>query len=241
VRKAVDPPGEARADFDIFLAVAERLGLRHELFPGWTSPEDAFTEWGRVSAGRLCDYSGITYDRIDAAGGVQWPCPVGEEALGGQARLYCDGRFETPSGRAQLRCVSPQPISDPPRREFPLLLNTGRTVEHWHTRTKTGRVGILEEMAPEAWIEVNPADAKRLGLLSGDRVRVSSSRGSVGGLSVRVTAVVREGEVFVPFHYDEQCVNLLTIDEFDPISREPNYKQCAVRVDLEPARRNGTR
>ncbi len=230
VRQAVDPPGEARSDLDIFLAVAERAGVRQELFPGWVGAEDAFAEWARVSAGRLCDYSGITYPRIEAAGGVQWPCPVGEEAPGGQARLYGDGRFGTPSGRAQLRCVSPQPMSEPPTEEFPLLLNTGRTVEHWHTRTKTGRVGILEEMAPAAWVEVNPVDAHRLRLASGDRVQVASTRGHVDGLSVRVTATVREGEVFVPFHYDEQCVNRLTADEFDPISREPNYKQCAVRV-----------
>ncbi len=231
VRRAVDPPGQARSDFDIFLAVADRLGVRQELFAGWQGPEDAFADWARVSAGRLCDYSGITYDRIDTAGGVQWPCPAGMEAPGGTARLYSDGRFPTASGRAQLRCVSPQTMSEPPGGNFPLLLNTGRTVEHWHTRTKTGRVGILEEMAPAAWVEVNPADAGRLGLASGDRVRVSSVRGAVEDLAVRVTATVRPGEVFVPFHYDEQCVNRLTRDEYDPISREPNYKQCAVRID----------
>jgi len=230
-RKAVEPPGEARADFDIFLDVADRLGVRDEIYPGWKTPEDAFNEWRQVSAGRLCDYSGITYDRIDVAGGVQWPCPSGAADPGGTARLYSDGLFPTPTRRARLWCVSPQPISDAPRREYPFMLNTGRTVEHWHTRTKTGRIGILEGMAPEAWIEVNPGDAHRLGVGSGDQVRVSSSRGSVESLVVRVTAIVREGEVFVPFHYDERCVNLLTVDEFDPISREPNYKQCAVKLE----------
>jgi anaerobic selenocysteine-containing dehydrogenase len=231
VRRAVDPPGEARSDLDIFLTLAERLGMRQELFPGWCGAEDAFAEWARVSAGRLCDYSGISYQRIDEAGGVHWPCPAGDEVpAGGTARLYCDGHFGTPSGRAQLRCVSPQALSEPPNEDFPLLLNTGRTVEHWHTRTKTGRVGILEEMAPAAWVEVNPGDARRLRLATGDRVRISSARGAVDDLAVRVTATVREGEVFVPFHYDERCVNLLTVDEFDPISREPNYKQCAVQL-----------
>jgi assimilatory nitrate reductase catalytic subunit len=233
----VDPPGTARADLDIFVAIAERLGVRHQLFPGWSRAEDAFAEWGRVSAGRLCDYSGITYQRIDAAGGVQWPCPVGLDEPAGTPRLYSDGRFGTPSGRAQLRCVTSRPITEPPGDEFPLLLNTGRTVEHWHTRTKTGRVGILEEMAPEAWVEVNPADAARMRLISGDRVRVSSARGAVDGLAVRVTATIRQGELFIPFHYDEQCVNRLTLDEFDPISGEPNYKQCAVRID--PTRHAG--
>ena len=233
VRAAVDPPGEARSDFDIVLALARHLGVATELFPGWTSPSDAFDEWRRVSAGRLCDYSGITYDRIAAAGGVQWPCPTGDTSvpIGGTPRLYTDWRFPTPTGRAQLRCVEPKPISDRPRRGYPLLLNTGRTVEHWHTRTKTGRVEILDRLAPEGWVEVHPADAGRLHIHTGDLVRIVSERGAVDRIRVRVTRTVREGEVFVPFHFDEQCANRLTINEFDPISREPNYKQCAVRLD----------
>ncbi|MGH9125143.1 MAG: molybdopterin oxidoreductase family protein [Acidimicrobiales bacterium] len=233
VRRAVAPPGQARSDFDIFVAIASRLGLREELFPGWNGPEDAFNEWARVSAGRLCDYSAMTYARIEAAGGVQWPCTALTTEPAGTPRLYGDGRFPTATGRAQLRCVTAEPISEPPSPLFPFLLNTGRTVEHWHTRTKTGRVGILEEMAPEAWVEVNPADAARLRVATGDRVRVSSARGSVAAVMVRVTAIVRPGEVFIPFHYDEQCVNLLTLDEFDPVSREPNYKQCAIRLDRQ--------
>ncbi|HET8617921.1 MAG TPA: nitrate reductase [Acidimicrobiales bacterium] len=236
VRAAVDPPGEARSDFAIVLALAERLGVRDELFGGWTAPADAFAEWRRVSAGRLCDYSGITYERIDAAGGVQWPCPTGDPSvpLGGTPRLYADGRFPTPTGRARLHCVTPKPISDRPRRLYPLLLNTGRTVEHWHTRTKTGRVEVLDRLAPAGWVEVHPADARRYRVHAGDLVRLVSERGAVDRIRVRVTRTVREGEVFVPFHFDEQCANRLTLNEFDPISREPNYKQCAVR--LEPSR-----
>ena len=231
VRKAVEPPGQAHADFDIFCDVAQALGVSEQIYPGWKGPEDAFTEWSQVSAGRLCDYSGITWDRIDAAGGVQWPCPPGTEAVAGTPRIYADGVFQTPSGRAKLWCVTPQPISDAPSSRYPFLLNTGRTVEHWHTRTKTGKVAQLEHLAPEAWVEINPADAERLRVGSGDLVRLASRRGVVEGLLVRVTAIVREGEVFVPFHYDERCVNRLTVDEFDPISREPNYKQSAVRIE----------
>ena len=108
---------------------------------------------------------------------------------------------------------------------------TGRTVEHWHTRTKTGRIPILEHLAPEAWVELHPGDATALGVQAGDWVRVSSSRGEVARIRARVTAIVRRGEVFIPFHWDERCANRLTDDEFDPISREPNYKQCAVRID----------
>jgi assimilatory nitrate reductase catalytic subunit len=122
-------------------------------------------------------------------------------------------------------------MSDRPNRLFPLLLNTGRTVEHWHTRTKTGRVEILDRLAPEGWVELHPADAGALGVRSGDLVRMVSERGTVDRIRVRVTRTVRAGEVFVPFHFDEQCANRLTLNEFDPISREPNYKQCAVRVE----------
>ncbi len=228
VRAALPPPGSAKSDFDIFLAVAEALGVRQALYPGWTGPEDAFREWGRVSAGRLCDYSGMTWDLVDLHGGVQWPCPPGSA---GAPRLYEDGEFGTPDGRARLYCVSPEPIADAVSDRFPFLLNTGRTVEHWHTRTKTGRVDILEHLAPEGWVEVNPADAARLKVLAGDRVRLVSRRGIVAGVPVRVTATIREGEVFMPFHYDELCVNRLTVDEFDPVSREPNYKQSAVHIE----------
>ncbi|MET0728744.1 MAG: nitrate reductase [Acidimicrobiales bacterium] len=233
VRAAVAPPGDARPDFDIFLAVADRWGCREELFAAWDSPRDAFEEWRRVSAGRPCDYSGITYERIDAAGGVQWPCPAGDPdvPLGGTARLYTDLRFNRPDARAALRSVTRQPLSRPPGGDYPLLLNTGRTVEHWHTRTKTGRVPILESLAPEAWLEIHPQDAVALGIRSGGMARVTSSRGTVDGLRARVTAIVRPGEVFIPFHWDERCANRLTAAEFDPISREPNYKQCAVRVE----------
>lgn len=233
VRAVVEPPGDARSDFDIVMMVAEHLGVRDELFSRWTEPADAFEEWRRVSAGRLCDYSGISYERIDAAGGVQWPAPIGDDtiAVGGTPRLYGDGTFATASGRVQLVRVTPRPISERPSARFPLVLNTGRTVEHWHTRTKTGRVAILDQLAPEAWVEIHPEDAENIGVRSGDFARVSSERGHIDRIRVRVTATVRVGEVFVPFHFDEACANRLTMNEFDPVSREPNYKQCAVRVE----------
>jgi anaerobic selenocysteine-containing dehydrogenase len=237
VRAAVEPPGEARSDFAIFLDLARRWGCADELFPGWTAPDDAFAEWRRVSAGRPCDYSGITYDRIDQVGGVFWPCPEGDDVpLGGTPRLYGDRVFNRPDGRAMVLPVEPEPIRDAPRPEYPFLLNTGRTVEHWHTRTKTGRIPILEGLSPEAWVEMHPADAARLGVRGGDWVRVASSRGAVEQIRVRVTAIGRPGEVFIPFHWDEQCANRLTDDQFDPISREPNYKQCAVKVEPLPTR-----
>jgi anaerobic selenocysteine-containing dehydrogenase len=222
VRAAVAPPGGAKTDFDIFGLVARHWGC-HDLLAGCGRPEQAFDEWRRVSSGRPCDYSQISWERIDAEGGVQWP--------NGDARLYTAGVYNRPSGRAMVHPVEPEPMRDQTRPGFPFLLNTGRTVEHWHTRTKTGRIPVLEALAPEAWVEINPADAAELRIYAGDYVRVTSSRGVIERIRARPTAIVAPGEVFIPFHWDDRCANRLTVDEFDPISREPNYKQCAVRVE----------
>jgi assimilatory nitrate reductase catalytic subunit len=230
-RAMVPAPGEARSDFDIFLAVAERAGVRDLVFPGWHTPEDAFDEWRRVSAGRPCDYSGISYDAIDAVGGIQWPCTDTTVTPTGTQRLYTDGRFHHPDGRVHLEVVAAEPFGDQTNAQFPYVLNSGRTVEHWHTRTKTGRAAVLESLVPEAWVSLNPLDANDLGVENGDRVRVRSRRGVIDDIVVRVTETVRSGEVFIPMHFDEACVNLLTVDAFDPISREPNYKQAAVAIE----------
>ena len=228
VNRAVAPPGEARADFDIFLDVAEKLGCREELYPGWRAPEDAFNEWRRVSKGRLCDYSGIGFEMLASRGAVQWPLPEGGESA---AHLYSDGKFQTPDGRAKLVAAHWEPFPEQPNREFPLILNTGRTVEHWHTRTKTREAPILEHLSPRAWLEMNPRDAKQLGLRSHQRVDVVSQRGRVAGVELRLTEITAPGQVFMPFHFFETNVNEVTQSAFDPISREPNYKQCAVRVE----------
>jgi anaerobic selenocysteine-containing dehydrogenase len=221
VNKAVEPPGEARSDFDIFLAIAEKLGVKDEIFPGWTSTHDAFEEWRKVSAGRLCDYSAMTWEQIEREGGMQW----------GGERLYTDGQFETADGRAKLFRVECDPFPEQPGGDFPLILNTGRTVEHWHTRTKTGEVAILDSMAPKAWLEMNPRDAKKLGLKMHDNVSVVSRRSRVDAMELRLTEIVAPGQVFMPFHFAETNVNRATQSAFDPISREPNYKQCAVRIE----------
>lgn len=231
VNRAIDPPGEARPDFDIFLDVAATLGCRDEIFPGWTQPEDAFEEWRRVSAGRLCDYSGMTYQAIEEHGGIQWPYSSGETDPGKSRRLYADGRFQTEDGKARLIPAKWEPFPEQPTPDFPLVLNTGRTVEHWHTRTKTGEVPILERLSPNPWIEMNPRDARMLRLKSSERVDVVSRRGRIRDVELRLTETVAPGQVFVPFHWAHANANQATQSAFDPISREPNYKQSAVRVE----------
>jgi len=221
VNRAVDPPGIARSDFDIFLDIAKRLGVKEELYPGWTSTKDAYAEWQRVSAGRICDYSGFSWQMVEYRGGMQW----------GGDRLYEDGIFPTADGKAILHCVPCEPFIEQPNEEFDLILNTGRTVEHWHTRTKTQQVALLDSMTPNAWLEMNPVDAKRLHLSTHDRVMVVSRRSRVRNLELRITGIIAPGQVFMPFHFSETNSNLVTLGAFDPISREPNFKQCAVRVE----------
>ena len=226
VNAAVSPPGEARSDFDIFLDLAERLGVRDELFPGWTTTHDAFLEFQRVTSGRMCDYSRFTWQQIEDANGLQWGGPS----------LYTDGLFPTEDGRARLHTVPCDPSTEQPDSEFDLILNTGRTVEHWHTRTKTAQVELLNNMVPNAWLEMNPVDAGRLDLKPHDRVTVRSRRGAVTNVELQVTGIVAPGQIFMPFHFPETNSNIVTLGAFDPISREPNFKQCAVRVERTPIR-----
>jgi assimilatory nitrate reductase catalytic subunit len=236
VNKAVEPIGEAKSDFDIFLSVAEKMGVREELYPGWTTVEDAFNEWRKVSKGRLCDYSGLSYPLLAEKGAIQWPFPEGSTEVE-TSRLYGDGQYEHADGKAKFVFEEWKPFPEQPGMGFPLILNTGRTVEHWHTRTKTKEVPILERLSPVAWLEMNPRDAKQLGLRSHDPVDVVSRRGRVKGVELRLTEIVAPGQVFMPFHYFETNVNEVTQGAFDPISREPNYKQCAVRIERSGATR----
>jgi assimilatory nitrate reductase catalytic subunit len=241
VSAAVAPPGEARADFDIFLAIAEKLGCRDELFSGWREPKDAFEEWKRVSAGRLCDYSGMDYALIQKNGGIQWPFPAGSTEVK-TSRLYENGQFSTDDGKARLLPIEWEPFPEQPTQDYPFILNTGRTVEHWHTRTKTSQVAILEHLSPNAWLEMNPRDADGLHLQPHERVDVVSTRGRTSAVELRVTEMIAPGQVFMPFHFAETNINEVTQSAFDPISREPNYKQCAVRIEkTAAARKTGRR
>jgi ferredoxin-nitrate reductase len=257
--RAVDPPGEARSDLHIFLDYARRMGFTDRdgrPLIGWDDPASAFEAWKACSEGRPCDYSGLSHDRLRDAGGIQWPCTA--DVPDGTERLYVDGRFPTdpdecedyghdlatgaeqspeeyrakePRGRAFLRAADYQPGAEQPDEEYPLLLTTGRSLYQFHTRTKTGRAPQLQAAAPEAWVELSAADAASLGVADGDRVRVSSRRGSVEA-AARVTGIA-PGMVFVPFHYAPQAANELTLTAWDPVSKQPLFKTAAVRVARE--------
>ena len=220
-KKAVEPPAESKSDFDVIVNFSEYFeGMKQTLYSEWNTSEDAFNEWKKVSEGRLCDYSNITYEQIEETG-VQW----------GGTRLYTkEASFATDNGRANFICADWIPLNVNSPKDFPLILNTGRTVEQWHTRTKTKSIDILNSAAPEAWVEINPKDANALEVKSGDRLNISSQRGMVEQVVVKVTQTIAPGTAFVPFHFSSELINTLTPSLFCPKSGEPNYKQTAIQL-----------
>src|SRR4051812_12479373 len=231
--QAVEPPGEARSDLDAFLDFAKRMDFRDKdgkPLVKWRDAEGAFKAWARHSKGWFCDYSGLSYEKLSAGTGIQWPCNAKNPE--GTERIYTDLRFKTaadecetfghdletgtpvspdqykahdPAGKALLKPANYAPPLEEPDREYPFFLTTGRVVYHFHTRTKTGRCPELNAAAPEPFVETSAEDAKRLKLGDGDAVEVASRRGTLR-LPVRV-GDVPPGHLFVPFHYgywDEQ-------------------------------------
>ncbi|MFF8945618.1 molybdopterin oxidoreductase family protein [Streptomyces sp. NPDC014864] len=272
--KATDPPGEARPDLDILLDYAARMDFRDkdgDPLVKWRDPESAFAAWQRCSAGRPCDYTGLSYELLRSSGsGIQWPCTA--EAPNGTARLHTDGfgfahpdacetygkdlvtgavvepveyRSLNPDGKAVLKAAEYLPPHEDTSADFPLQLITGRTVYHFHTRTKTARAPELNAAAPEVWAEMSPNEAAAQGLSDGDLVSVASPRGALRA-RLRTTGI-RDGMVFVPFHYGYwdtpaghgpgegdagRAANEAVVTDWDPVSKQPLFKTGAVRVTL---------
>ncbi|MEC4678256.1 MAG: molybdopterin dinucleotide binding domain-containing protein, partial [Nitrospirota bacterium] len=226
VRKVVAPPGKAKSDLWIFTHLAKRFDRAKEIQFAET-PSEVFDEIREISKGRLCDYSGMTHEKIEAARGIQWPCNTDNEA--GSARLYTNGHFQYPDGKAKLIALPFVDNNEVPCQEYPFWLNSGRVVEHWHTRTKTGKIGNLNKFSPTPFMEMSPRTAAKMGIAAMDYVRVISRRSSTIVL-VQLTERVAEDAVFIPMHY-YNCVNRLVKGLLDPYSRQPAYKQSAVRIE----------
>jgi ferredoxin-nitrate reductase len=233
VKKVARAPGQALSDFAIFKLVAKAWGCG-ELFRAWSSPAAAFQILKELSRGQPCDFSGIRdYAHIEAEGGIQWPFPGFVEAQTccalTERRLFADGRFFTPDGRARFIFDPPRPMPELPDAAYPFVLLTGRgSSAQWHTGSRTDKSAVLRKLAPTVLtVEINPIDADRLGIDSGDRVIVSSRRGSAEAVAA-VTATIQAGQLFMPMHFS--AVNKLTFAAFDPHSRQPSYKACAVAV-----------
>jgi anaerobic selenocysteine-containing dehydrogenase len=233
-KKVATAPGEALADFQIFRLVAEAWGCGG-MFRGWSSPEAAFQILKALSRGQPCDISGIRdYQALDEAGGIQWPFAEGAALTPDtrERRLFEDGRFFHADGRARLLFEAPRPPPELPSRDYPLILLTGRgSSSQWHTGTRTSKSGVLRRLAPaDLYVEINPTDASARGVEPGAWVTVASQRGNIRARAF-VTQGVKPGQVFIPMHYEP--MNRLTFPAFDPHSRQPAYKHCAVQVSRE--------
>ncbi|GAC67643.1 molybdopterin oxidoreductase family protein [Gordonia soli] len=268
--KAVDPPGAARADLDIFVDFAARMDFRDQHgrpLIRWADPEGAFRAWQRCSAGRPCDYTGFSYEFLRAAGGTQWPLPAGSSA--GTERLYVDRRFPTdadecetfgkdiadgtpvspsdyrardPHGRALLKAATYSQPREVPSEAYPFSLITGRTLYHFHTRTKTGRAPELQAAAPEVWVQVNPDDARTLEIEEGQMLEIINTRSRVHARA-RI-GDVRPGVLFLPFHYGywdvddsaghDRAANELTPTDWDPASKQPIFKTSVAALRKAP-------
>ena len=228
VRKVMEPHGDCKPDLWIFNQLARRFEQgRRMRFPE-TSAE-VFEEMRELSKGRMLDYSGMTHDAIEMNRGLQWPCPEGAEK--GASRLYTDGVFQHADGKAKLIPLPFVDNNERPDKQFPFWLNSGRVVEHFHTRTRTGKIGNLNKFSPTPYMEMNPDSARELGIRNMTYARLISRRGYAVVL-VQTTHRVPHNMVFIPFHFHE-CVNRLTLGLLDPYSRQPAFKQCAVKI--EPA------
>ncbi|MCK5395292.1 MAG: nitrate reductase [Gammaproteobacteria bacterium] len=228
IRNVVKPHGDSKTDLEIFNQMASRFERGAKMvFP--ENAEGVFDELKQLSKGRMLDYSGMTYDKIEESRGLQWPCNE-DSAPEGSQRLYTDGVFQFPDGKAKLLALPFVDDNERPNKEYPFWLNSGRVVEHFHTRTRTGKVGNANKFSPTPFMEMNPQAAEKLGIEHGSYVKVSSIRGDAT-VMVQCTERIAPDAVFIPFHFHE-CVNRIALGLLDPHSRQPAYKQCAVKIEV---------
>ncbi len=243
LKKVRRAPGQALADFHIFRGIAHYWGVG-EMFKEWSDPEAVFRIMQRASAGQPCDITGIDgYRQLDQCGGLQWPWSRGDaDALKQNAhqdptgakpppqrRLFADGRFYHDDGRARLIVDDVTPVPEMTDEGFPFVLLTGRgTASQWHTQTRTSKSPVLRKLYPsQAYVEIHPDDADRIGVVNGQPVCIRSRRGQVKA-NAMLSPTVTKGQLFMPMHYS--VTNRLTLRQFDPHSGQPSYKNCAVTV-----------
>jgi formate dehydrogenase alpha subunit len=215
VRKAIEPLA-GKADWEVLAEIITRMGYPQN----YTCAEDVFTESTKVTP----QYGGMTYARLEEKG-LQWPCPAPDHP--GTKYLH-EGKFSR--GLGKFTGVDFEPPAELPDAEYPLVLNTGRRLYHYHTGTMTRRTKGLSALQPDEWIEINPADACKLGIESGEMVKVSSRRGAIT-IRAEITDRVKPGMVFTTFHFAEAAVNFLTNTARDPVAKIPELKVCAVKVE----------
>ncbi|WP_368235042.1 molybdopterin-dependent oxidoreductase [Clostridium perfringens] len=222
------------SDYEILLGIGEALGMG-SLLDKWRTPEDAFKLLRECSKGMPCDITGVSYERLRDSKGVQWPCREGEELESDERRLFEDGKYYTPSGKAKLIFEDVTENPNATNEEFPFNLNTGRgTVGQWHTHTRTREIqAVTNIVSQKAYVDINRKDAEKLDIKENDEVLIHSSNGHTSKFIARLTDNLKEKTLYAPIHYIE--TNLLTPSVFDPYSKEPSYK--TVQVNIEKLRK----
>ena len=222
------------SDYEIFLGIGEALGMG-SLLDKWRTPEDAFKLLRECSKGMPCDITGVSYERLRDSKGIQWPCREGEELESDERRLFEDGKYYTPSGKAKLIFEDVTENPNATNEEFPFNLNTGRgTVGQWHTHTRTREIqAVTNIVSQKAYVDINRKDAEKLDIKENDEVLIHSSNGHTSKFIARLTDNLKEKTLYAPIHYIE--TNLLTPSVFDPYSKEPSYK--TVQVNIEKVRK----
>lgn len=222
------------SDYEILLGIGEALGMG-SLLDKWRTPEDAFKLLRECSKGMPCDITGVSYERLRDSKGVQWPCREGEELESDERRLFEDGKYYTPSGKAKLIFEDVTENPNATNEEFPFNLNTGRgTVGQWHTHTRTREIqAVTNIVSQKAYVDINRKDAEKLDIKENDEVLIHSSNGHTSKFIARLTDNLKEKTLYAPIHYIE--TNLLTPSVFDPYSKEPSYK--TVQVNIEKVRK----
>lgn len=222
------------SDYEILLGIGEALGMG-SLLDKWRTPEDAFKLLRECSKGMPCDITGVSYERLRDSKGVQWPCREGEELESDERRLFEDGKYYTPSGKAKFIFEDVTENPNATNEEFPFNLNTGRgTVGQWHTHTRTREIkAVTNIVSQKAYVDINRKDAERLNIKENDEVLIHSSNGNTSKFIARLTDNLKEKDLYAPIHYIE--TNLLTPSVFDPYSKEPSYK--TVQVNIEKVRK----
>ncbi|MFY8261912.1 nitrate reductase [Clostridium perfringens] len=222
------------SDYEILLGIGEALGMG-SLLDKWRTPEDAFKLLRECSKGMPCDITGVTYERLRDSKGIQWPCREGEELESDERRLFEDGKYYTPSGKAKFIFEDVTENPNATNEEFPFNLNTGRgTVGQWHTHTRTREIqAVTNIVSQKAYVDINRKDAEKLDIKENDEVLIHSSNGHTSKFIARLTDNLKEKTLYAPIHYIE--TNLLTPSVFDPYSKEPSYK--TVQVNIEKVRK----
>lgn len=227
LNQSVTPPGNARSDWEIICELGRRLG-KEDAF-GFSDPREIFAELTAASKGGPIDYSGMTYERIENEHGIFWPCPAPEHP--GTPRLFEGGRFGHPNGRAKFHAFEYRPPAEDVDTDFPIFFTTGRVVSQYLSGTQTRRIGGLVDQYPEPLCEMHPLLAARLGVQDKDLVRVTTRRGMIE-VPAQVVKSIRPDTVFIPYHWPgKKSANRITNRALDPISKIPEFKVCACRVE----------